>query len=816
MRLYWDIEATNLLNSDSVDYTQSPYCLKEDFAVHCCVLIDVDTMQEYDFVGHEQLLTVKAFLLENCEELIAHNSISYDHMVMMAKYGLEFAIGVYDGEDGSHYNLKRDSICGIPITITDTLVMSKTLNPTRPQHSVDYFGRILGFEKIDWRAKAVELGLIDASAPRGAEFKTYHPEMLVYCKRDCHVGIKIWKLLLNEWGTWKWDDAYQLEKAVAEIITHQEHRGFYFHREKAIELVKDLDEKMEKLRAIVEPLIPPKPIGKTAAKEFIPPKIQFKKDGSLSANIVKWVEKHGGRIYQDSDDETGRCENLVEIFGKHYELPLKLEPLITHVPASIEDTTHIKGFLVEKGWKPSQYKERDLSVDSRKQKLSLEKYVEAVERYVEQTMNSPFKKDRLEHLEVYSEKGLRDKLLKLDHVKRSLKVYTNPTLTVGVEKEIDPALLEMSATFAYAKEVSEYLTYRHRRNSILGGGIDPDDDEDEMHKGWMSVDRINQDHRIPTPADTCGAASSRFKHRICANIPRVTSLYGTELRGLFGVDEGFVQFGYDFDGLEARIEGHYCWKYDDEIHSYCNSLLGEKPNDVHTLTAKKISVVIGEAFGRTPAKSVKYACSYGARGPRVAKTVGCSLHMGELIMNAFWDAAKPLALLGEKLKQYWETTGGKKFILGLDGRKVPTRSASALINFLFQSAGVIAAKRAMVIHDRKLKAEGMKVNFWKDDWKNANFAQQLIAYHDEGQGEVRKEAVKWKMFQEEADAKAFRASQTDKLWSDVGHSPKGFYVGYCRAGELAVESVSEAGKYYNLNVDLTAGYMLGNSWASCH
>ena len=43
-----------------------------------------------------------------------------------------------------------------------------------------------------------------------------------------------------------------------------------------------------------------------------------------------------------------------------------------------------------------------------------------------------------------------------------------------------------------------------------------------------------------------------------------------------------------------------------------------------------------------------------------------------------------------------------------------------------------------------------------------------------------------------------------------------FYCGYTRAGELAVESVLEAGRYYKLNIDLTAGYMMGSSWSSCH
>jgi hypothetical protein len=72
------------------------------------------------------------------------------------------------------------------------------------------------------------------------------------------------------------------------------------------------------------------------------------------------------------------------------------------------------------------------------------------------------------------------------------------------------------------------------------------------------------------------------------------------------------------------------------------------------------------------------------------------------------------------------------------------------------------------------------------------------------------------MFNSEEEAKEFKLSQTDKAWSDVGHTEKGYYVGYCRAGELAVESVAEAGQYYKLNVELTAGYMLGNSWATCH
>jgi hypothetical protein len=70
----------------------------------------------------------------------------------------------------------------------------------------------------------------------------------------------------------------------------------------------------------------------------------------------------------------------------------------THEPATVKDTTHIKGWLVEMGWKPTQYKERDLTCDSKKNKLTPEKFQAAVERYVEQTLESPFCKDRCDEL----------------------------------------------------------------------------------------------------------------------------------------------------------------------------------------------------------------------------------------------------------------------------------------------------------------------------------------------------------------------------------------------------------------------------------
>ncbi|MCK9530395.1 MAG: DNA polymerase [Gammaproteobacteria bacterium] len=809
----WDIESTNLLDESSIDYTASPYKLKESFALHCIVVVDRDTKEVYAFYDGDDIVLdgrkyetevegnvyvlenytpveytrynledFPSFVEENMEncEIIAHNQINYDLLTCKLYYGMD-------------YTVEEDSWMGNKVDFVDTLVLSKTLNPDRfGGHSLDNLSSKTGVQKVEFRKHI----------PQAERFKHFAPDMLYYNVYDCLSNLEVYHYLKTEAEGWNWEDAISLEKSVADIITRQSHRGFKFNKELAEESIRELDALMEERKNRVEPLLPKKKATKAFMKDYIPPKVQFKKDGTHSANLIKWIEKHNGRFV---DNYT------VEVLGEVRTLPLPLEPMVTEVAATIDDSTHIKEWLVSLGWSPTEWKEKDLSVDTKKQKLPRDKFEATVDRYVQQTLESSLCEHRCEYLETSSEK-LRGKLLSSREGK-PVRVQTNPSFTVGQEKELCPDLERVAEDFPYVKDVVEYLTYKHRRNSILGGGLDWDEEE-EAEKGYLAA--VREDGRIPTPADTCGAATSRMKHRLVANIPRVTSLYGEKMRALFGVEDGFFQIGYDFDSLEAREEAHYCFRYENEPREYCNSLLQDKPYDVHTMMAQRISEILKREFTRTPAKSVKYAATYGAQAAKIAKTIGADIKTGEVVFKAFWEAAKPLAQLKEKLKQYWEKRGGKKFILGIDGRKIPTRSPHAILNSLFQSAGVICAKRAMVIHDRLLKEHGLSVDFFTEDWKSKLFAQQLIAYHDEAQMEVSKSLVKFKMFETEEEAQAFKDEQ-DVIWSDIKPSPKGgWYVAYSLPGELAVKAVTEAGHYYNLNVELTAGYMVERSWAGCH
>lgn len=791
VELVFDIEANGLLDDSSIDYLASPYKLKPSYKFHCLVVYNRTTKEMLAW-GPDSFAEGIEYIKQNATVLIGHNIIDYDLLAL--KLGFDFDYTV----------TPKHTICGREVKIVDTLVMSKTLNPDRLGHSIEWWGNKLGCQKIDWRGKAIEIGLIPHNAPKAAEFATYHPEMLEYNKQDVIVNNKVYEALLEEKGSWNWDDALELEHAVRDIITRQSHRGFWFNREKAEANVRELDEMMAATRAEVEPHLPPKPMTKGKLADSTPPKNQFKKDGSVSALMLKFADKMGATIE----------DGMFVWNGQMLALPLPAEALITEEPASIEDTTHIKGWLISLGWKPVNYKERDLTCDAKKKKLTKEKYLDAVERYKEQTVGGPFEKDRLEHLAAYlrCSKLLVWKKMEEHDLTRPMKVLTNPTLTVGQDKELCPNLELLAEKFPYAEKIVKFLTYRHRRNSILGGGVGLDDEDAEMEKGFLA--NVRADGRIATPADTCGCNTSRMKHRVVTNIARVTSIYGEPMREMFGIEPNrYAQLGYDFSSLEGRMEAHYCWKYD-PTKEYCHSLVLEKPNDVHTITSKKISEIIGKEFGRTPAKSVKYCCTYGGRPPRVAKTIGSDLKTGEAVYDAFWLAASPLKLLNDNLKRYWETTGGKKFILGIDGRKVPTRSASALVNSLLQSAGVICAKWTMVLHEEKLRGAGLIVDFFRDDWKNMKYVQQMIQNHDEAQIEVSKSLVEWKVFSGEQEAKTFK--NTSEGWSEVGHQGSKYFVGKSLVSDLLVEAVNETTAKLKLNIPLGVEYVYGTGWHSCH
>jgi len=613
--------------------------------------------------------------------------------------------------------------------------------------------------------------------------------MLEYCIQDTAVNLSIHKKLLEEQGEHDWSKPYSMEVKLADLALKRELFGMDFDVELAHKNIEELTGFMQEIAKKVDPLLPEKKMPKTEYSNYIPPKIRFKKNGEVSSHLQKFLEKHNAVLTNDN--------KTILYEGKEYSI-LTEEPLKSTTTATIEDIDVVKGYLLSLGWQPTEVKERDLVKNTDKTIKNKLEIQEAIIRYIKQTEGSLFKDLRLEHLGVTMQR-LKDFLFnKIDGAK-PIYVPTAPKLSVGVEKEICPNLILMGEKAEFVKDVVHYYTYRHRKNSIAGGVLDEDG---EPETGFLSA--VRKDGRVPTPADTLGANTGRYRHKIICNIPRVTSLYGEQMRNLFGSGEGLWQLGFDFASLEARIMGHHVLPYTDG-EALAEALIAEKPNDIHSINARKLGI------DRSSAKSFSYAAIYGAQPKKLSKMVGVSEFEGKRLFNEYWEAVPALKELKQRVEKYWESKG-KTYIPGLDGRLLFTRSKHSLINVLFQSGGAIAAKWTTVNLAKRLEDLGLLGDPFVDS-KNTIKVWLMIEMHDEVQMAVHPKLLNVIPFKTEEDAKAAMIEGC----SAIGHGTKGPYVGFkTQPVECIAAAIKDACKELKLKVDLGFEWIPGLTWGQCH
>lgn len=787
-----DIESTGLL-ANMLDYTSFPYKLRPEAKLWVVVIRNVVTNEVKKAVLGEITKEWMQDTLKDATHVIAHNGIKFDFIVLMLFGVFDYKIG-YLGED--------DMLFGRAITFIDTLILSRIANPDRYKgHSLDSWGERVGNAKTDFRQACIDAEIIDKNDPPGAEFSIFSDIMVEYCEQDTNVNRDTYAVVIQELEGHDWHRAIKEENKLADLGVRRETFGFDFDKGMAIELLEDLGGKMNELAAKVNPLLPPKPMTKTEVKDYTPPKNQFKKDGEPSANLLKFVQRIGGTLDQIEDDYYLLWE------GKEFHLPYD-KPLMTHVPASIDNLDHVKMHLIDLGWEPTEWRERDLTKDSKKQNLSYEKRMTAMTRWVTETFDGKYEKERLEIIK--ENYRLTDKEEILEHFTEVLKndkpvrVPTSPTVRVGVEKELCPNLVSLGEKVAFANDFALYLTYRHRKSSIAGGDIeDMDFDEEVPNTGFLSMYR-EEDGRIPTPAIEIGASTNRYRHIGVANIARATSIYGKEMRSLFGSGKRGVQFGYDFASLEARIMGHYVIKYENG-EELAKSMLAEKPDDIHSVNARKLGIP------RSDAKSLTYGILYGAQPAKIRKMLRVSLDRAKEIYNEFWEAVPALKQLKEKAEQFWENTG-KKYILGIDGRKIMIRSKHSILNALFQSAGVICAKYVNIFSMEILEKKGYNI----DPFKGEPDVCEMIAYHDECQLFAKPGLIKYQTFKDKKEAEEFVKNWEGAQLSAISEGNT-WYVALPNDISMAIdEAIRKTEKLLKLNVPLGFEWIVNKTWYGCH
>ena len=179
--------------------------------------------------------------------------------------------------------------------------------------------------------------------------------------------------------------------------------------------------------------------------------------------------------------------------------------------------------------------------------------------------------------------------------------------------------------------------------------------------------------------------------------------------------------------------------------------------DIHTFNQK-----LAGLESRDQAKTFIFALIYGAGDRKLGSVVGGSATEGRRLRQHFFDNKPSFKTLGDKVRR----ASTKKYLKGLDGRKIFIRHPHASLNTLLQGGGSIVMKRALAILDSLLSLQSLDAKF-------------VANIHDEWQMEVREDITDF-------------------------------------VGQLAVDCIKTAGNYYNLRCPMDGEYKVGRNWSETH
>ena len=277
----------------------------------------------------------------------------------------------------------------------------------------------------------------------------------------------------------------------------------------------------------------------------------------------------------------------------------------------------------------------------------------------------------------------------------------------------------------------------------------------EGNNAWL---KLQKDGKIYGGVITNGANTGRCTHQRpnVAQTPSVGVPYGKECRSLFTVPNGFQLIGCDASGLELRCLAHYIGAFDEG--DFTKQLLD---GDIHTYNQKQIGLPT-----RDLAKRCIYGVIYGIGDTRLGSVVGKNSQEGKRIKAKLFEGLPALKKLRDNVIV---KTRNQKYLLGLDKRKLIPRSEHSSLNLLIQSCGALIIKMATVILHKKLKEK----DYDKDT------CTMVAHVHDELQ----------------LQCKSAYATEV---------------------GELAVQSIKDAGTHFNLRCPLDAEFKIGSNWADTH
>lgn len=272
--------------------------LDEATRVWCGVFKDIETGEVHQFTDIADIID----FMDSCDTAIAHNGVGYDWPLLKKLYGYE-----YTGKK------------------VDTLLMSRLQDPKRKRpfgctsgpHSVEAWGYRFGRKK-----------------PEHEDWSQYSPEMMHRCTEDVEIQHRIYTSLLDEGRHGAWAPAHGLTAKVFEILQLQEEYGWLVDQEYMDKCLHQLTHWIDRIDKVVTPHLPRR--CTQDGGEF---KAPFKKDGGYKHFVTAW------HVRSDCSWDI-RC-----IRGPFSRVCFKR--------VDLGSVAQVKEYLLEQGWRPAQWNEKD-------------------------------------------------------------------------------------------------------------------------------------------------------------------------------------------------------------------------------------------------------------------------------------------------------------------------------------------------------------------------------------------------------------------------------------------------------------------------
>lgn len=654
---------------------------------------------------------------ENVDCWIGHNILAYDMPVLANLLGISFEYA----------------------KCHDTFILSKLIDYSRASHSIEGYGEEFGLPKLEF-----------------TDWSSYSLEMEEYCVRDVDISEKIYDKYARYINNPKHDKAIKLEHSFQEIVTALRYNGFHFNKEKATELLTEVEDNLKGLDDEISKAFPPRlrllrEVHPTYTKHGTLHRKDFRHvlDGDLSEynggpfSRCRWEEFNPSShkqiievLHSAGWKPTNKTKTHIQI---ERELNLQRYKKTLDNEQKVWYNTRLE-YLSKYGWKIDNDNLETLPENAPAPARTLAQRIllEARRRTLVEWLSLVWHEIEINKTELIGI-GINEKLMPIQSgLKRNVLSEKNGEVTTSsIQENVTDATISKDHMDFLLKTFLEYLknkkvsvsSVKEKQNSVLITVIGQEQLEgfsaalvtavsDGLKSTPIKYTLISS--RIHGDFQGIGAWSHRMSHQNpnTANIPTGVKLYGDIMRSIWNVPEDRLLIGVDAEGIQLRIFAHYI--NDQEFTDALVKGKKEEKTDPHSLNQRVLGDVCSS---RQIAKRFIYALLLGAGLGKLAEILSCSQEQAREALRRILERYAGFAYLKETTIPRDAKRG---WFDGLDGRSVRIPGESTgdrrhlCMSGYLQNGEAIVMKLACLHWHReltKLKIPFKIVNFVHDEWQ---------------------------------------------------------------------------------------------------